>query len=265
MSSKSITRFSFQFLARFFILVLYSYIIAFGQVSASSAAGGTSATGASSSSATGSASSSSGSSSSGAVSVSADEFKKAVMSCYSNAPNVDIKYKEFSKGLANSNISSKREAAMFLAQILHESGGLNYTAEIACQSNGCPGSYKLTPGVGKPGKTYYGRGYIQLTWDYNYSKASQALYGDNRLVDDPDQVSTKEKYAWGVSFWFWNTNVHNAAGVQQGQFGAATNAINGPIECVQKSNPTAVQNRNSNYANCLKAFGINDTPDTSGC
>jgi hypothetical protein len=33
---------------------------------------------------------------------------------------------------------------------------------------------------------FYGRGYVQLTWERNYRKASQALYGDTRLVTDPD-------------------------------------------------------------------------------
>ena len=229
--------------------------------SPTSAAAGSST---SSSSASGSASSGSSSGGSGGTDVSKEEFKSAISACAAAAQDIDKKYDGFSKGLKKSKISSKREAAMFLAQILHESGGLKYTAEIKCKDTGCPGDYPLT-GIGKPGKHYFGRGYIQLTWDYNYQKASKALFGDNRLVDNPDQVATNDEYAWGTSFWFWDTNVHSAAGVQQGQFGAATNAINGPLECKQKSNPGAVQKRNDNYGKCLKAFGINETPNTSGC
>lgn len=263
--------------ARSLVLLLGACIILIDHVGAppvsTTAAGGgaagaatstAAAAGSASSSSSASGSASSGGSSSGGANVSKDEFKNAVTACYSGAANVDTKYDGFSKGLSKSKISSKREAAMFLAQILHESGGLQYTAEIKCKTSGCPGDYPLT-GIGKPGKTYYGRGYIQLTWDYNYSKASKALYSDSRLVDNPDQVASNDECAWGVSFWFWDTNVHTAPGVQQGKFGAATNAINGPLECKQKSNPTAVQKRNANYAKCLKAFGINETPDTSGC
>jgi predicted chitinase len=260
----------FRFLTKILIIALSSYLISISKVNAStptskavsSDTSGASATGTSSSSSTGSSSSSS---SGGAVNVSADEFKKAVTACYSSAQDIDKKYQGFRKGLAKSKISSKKEAAMFLAQILHESGGLQYTAEIKCKDTGCPGDYPIKAGVGKPGKTYFGRGYIQLTWDYNYQKASMALFGDSRLVDTPEEVASKDHYAWAVSFWFWDANVHNAPGVQQGKFGAATNAINGPLECVQKSNPSAVQKRNDNYGNCLKAFGISDAPDTSGC
>jgi hypothetical protein len=51
---------------------------------------------------------------------------------------------------------------MFLAQICHESGGLQYKRELACLITQCPYSYPSTPGIGYPGKYYYGRGYIQL-------------------------------------------------------------------------------------------------------
>jgi predicted chitinase len=238
-----------------------------GATSAAAGAAATTAAGASGAASTGTGSTATGSAGSGGgkVNISKDEFTKAVTDCYPAATGVDKKYDAFMKGLNKSKISSKKEAAMFLAQILHESGGLIYTAEIKCKDTGCPGDYPLKAGVGKPGKTYFGRGYIQLTWDYNYDKASKALYSDSRLLDNPEQVATNDEYSWAVSFWFWDANVHDAPGVQQGKFGAATNAINGPLECVQKSNPTAVQKRNDNYAKCLKDFGINDTPDTSGC
>jgi putative chitinase len=43
---------------------------------------------------------------------------------------------------------------------------------------------------GKPhpqtGKIYYGRGKVQLTWFDNYKKMSKILFGDNRLVDNPE-------------------------------------------------------------------------------
>ncbi len=49
---------------------------------------------------------------------------------------------------------------------------------------------------GPNGVVYYGRGYIQLTWDFNYRPASQYLYNDeNVLLNNPeivadDQVNT---------------------------------------------------------------------------
>ena len=43
-----------------------------------------------------------------------------------------------------------KELAMFLAQIIWESGGLRYNQEIDCISGGCPGHYETSndhPGV----------------------------------------------------------------------------------------------------------------------
>lgn len=40
--------------------------------------------------------------------------------------------------------------------------------------NGCPNNYKSNEDV--PGKSYYGRGYIQLTWAVNYKKAVSIFY-----------------------------------------------------------------------------------------
>jgi len=36
------------------------------------------------------------------------------------------------------------------------------------------------------GQIYYGRGFVQLTWKANYIKMSRKLYGDDRLVENPD-------------------------------------------------------------------------------
>jgi hypothetical protein len=47
-----------------------------------------------------------------------------------------------------------------IAQIIWESGGLQFKRELACINDGCPWSYKTTLAI--PGKNYYGRGYIQL-------------------------------------------------------------------------------------------------------
>lgn len=38
------------------------------------------------------------------------------------------------------------------------------------------------------GKSYYGRGFVQLTWDYNYKRMGEELGVGDRLYDDPDLV-----------------------------------------------------------------------------
>ena len=97
------------------------------------------------------------------------------------------------------NIKTKIESAMFLAQILWESGGLNHTKELKCIVDECPGEY-LTPND-YSGKRYYGRGYIQLTWYANYKAASQFLFKDDRLVKNPECVAEQADLAWQTSFW----------------------------------------------------------------
>ena len=58
-------------------------------------------------------------------------------------------------------INTKHHLAVFLSQILHESGGLTQLREEACypiQDIDCD----YSTGLGKTGQQYYGRGYIQL-------------------------------------------------------------------------------------------------------
>jgi predicted chitinase len=55
------------------------------------------------------------------------------------------------------------------------------------------------------GKRYKGRGFLQLTHDYNYKAAGKAL-GYAGLADNPDLVLDRETAA-ETSFWFWETNV----------------------------------------------------------
>lgn len=149
---------------------------------------------------------------------------------------------------------------MFLSQILHESAGLTAMSEIACANNGCAGSYDSLNG-----NQFYGRGYIQLTWKANYAAASTALYGDpNVLVNDPNSVATDQDKAWGVSYWYWKDRVHSAPGVQDGQFGASTKAINGALECSAPGN-AAAQKRFDIYQKVFKIFGISGTPNSAGC
>jgi hypothetical protein len=46
-------------------------------------------------------------------------------------------------------------------------------------------------------KLFFGRGAIQLSWNYNYIDASLAITGDaNTFCASPDLVATNESYAW---------------------------------------------------------------------
>lgn len=213
-------------------------------------------------------SSSSTSSSSGALNISQDDFMKAWTNGKQFLPDANItpptadQYKAFVNNAATAGgIASKTELAMFLAEIMWESGGLIYKSEIACKTNNCAGSY--SDAVGLPGKFYYGRGYIQLTWGANYKEASTALFNDDRLLQNPDLVASNEDYAWDVSFWYWKSRVKPTLN-NSFNFGLATKAINGALEC-SGSNTDKATKRYKIYTEILKVFEPSATPIEAGC
>lgn len=129
-----------------------------------------------------------------------------------------------------SDTVKRQEAAAFLANVDHESVGLRYVREINtanyplyCSSGNCGG------------RQYYGRGPIQLSWDYNYRAAGDALGID--LLGNPELVATDSATAWKTALWFWMTQRAAAARtphdaiVQGAGFGETIRAINGGIEC----------------------------------
>ncbi|KAI8323896.1 lysozyme-like protein [Martensiomyces pterosporus] len=172
--------------------------------------------------------------------------------------------KAFLGGFKAGEISSAREAAMFLTNMAWESDGLRAKEEYLCKQT--PSScYSAYGAPNSKGQYFWGRGYTQLSWDFNYKAASQALYGDDRLYQNPEQVATNEDMAWGVSFWFWKANVHSDAGVQAGNFGSSVNKINGALECHGGANADRAKKRYQIYQAILKVFAPSETPKEAGC
>ena len=170
-------------------------------------------------------------------------------------------------GFANTGdlTTRKREAAAALANFSHETGGLVYINEIA-QGEYCSGG--ATPcGVCAPGKRYYGRGPIQLSWNYNYCAAGQALGLD--LWANPDQVANNATTAWRTALWFWMTQ--NGAGYRPAHssmvngfgFGETIRTINGSLEC-NGGNPGQVQSRINTYSSFVQILGTT-TGSNLGC
>lgn len=133
--------------------------------------------------------------------VTCTQFTNAVTSNGYPAPT-QAQCTAFNQGLSKGSISTSQEAAMALAQFLHESDGLRAMREYACASSGCPGQY-ATPSCDARGQHYYGRGVIQLSWCGNYRAASEALLGNDKLVSNPDSVASDVNLAWNTGFWFW--------------------------------------------------------------
>jgi len=133
----------------------------------------------------------------------------------------------------------KREAAAFLANVSHETGGLRYVVEQnranyphycdSSQPYGCPAGQAA----------YYGRGPLQLSWNFNYKAVGDALHLD--LLHNPYQVERDAAVSWETGLWFWNSQrgagtmtAHDAMVNGKG-FGETIRSINGDLECNGKN------------------------------
>jgi len=161
--------------------------------------------------------------------------------------------------------AQKREVAAFLANVAHETGQLVYVEEIA------KGEY-ADYGIGcapAAGKRYYGRGSIQLSWNYNYCAASASIFGDaNVLRNDPDRVARESWLAWATGIWFWmtstgagSTTAHTA--ILERGFGETIRTINGGLECGGR-NPAQVNARIEYYKKFCAMLGV-DPGASLGC
>ena len=165
----------------------------------------------------------------------------------------------------------RREVAAFLANIAHETTGGWDTAPGGRYAWGlcwieeggatpqtadyCAASAEFPCA---PGQRYYGRGPMQLSWNYNYGQAGRAL--SLPLLSNPALVATDPVVAFRTALWFWMTpqspkpSCHDvmvgrwtpsaadtAAGRLAG-FGTTVNIINGGLEC-NRPTPPAVADR----------------------
>lgn len=114
---------------------------------------------------------------------------------------------QFNKWLPIYAINTPERLAAFFAQIGHESGGLQYTAELWGPT---PQQLKYEPpselagrlGNTLPGdgKLFRGRGLIQITGRHNYAELSRAL--EFNFIEQPRQLVTCQ---WAVksACWWW--------------------------------------------------------------
>lgn len=156
----------------------------------------------------------------------------------------------------------KREVAAFFAHMVQETAGLKYTDELNPPSDYCDASKTAFP---CGGRSYHGRGPLQLSWNYNYGTAGQAL-GLNFLTQ-PELVVASSVNAFNAALWWWMTrqplNSAHSTIVSGKGFGQTIQLINGPLECGGKS-PTAVQTRVNAFNNFCGALGVSPG-DNEGC
>ncbi len=150
----------------------------------------------------------------------------------------------------------RREAAAFLANIAHETGDLRAIVEenTANWPHYCQvGTYPCAPG-----KTYHGRGPIQLSWNYNYAACGAEIGID--LLNNPDLVATDSAISFATALWFWMTpqtpkpSCHNA--ITTSGFGMTINIINGGLECGQGQVTPQAQSRIQRYEQYTRQLGV---------
>lgn len=132
----------------------------------------------------------------------------------------------------------KRDAAALFAHTIQETAsnvtdpttGLYHVEEIAMGAY-CDAARTDFPCAG--GQSYYGRGPLQLSWNYNYGTAGLAL--GLPLLAQPGLVAQTPETAFKAALWFWMTrqplvSPHSLIVTGKG-FGETIRLVNGPLEC----------------------------------
>jgi len=127
-------------------------------------------------------------------------------------------------------INTRQREAMFIAQLLHESGEFRYLAELG--GNAYLSKYDTgrlaarlgnTPEADGDGQLYKGRGLIQVTGKYNYKKCGEAL--KLPLLINPELLENP-RHAVSSACWYWQSSKLNRF-ADTDNILSCTKAING--------------------------------------
>lgn len=181
----------------------------------------------------------------------------------------------------------KRDIAAFFANVARQTARLHYVEQVN-QSTACASTVTYAPCA--PGKKYFGRGPMQLSWNYNYYAASTCLGLGTSLLTTPDVVAEDAVITWRTGLWFWNTGGANRCKIQNDAcatppdtsscdsphramtsgrgFGATIDLVNGAIECGDKPDEAAknaVKERVCFYQDFVKILGTTPGPGELSC
>ena len=202
----------------------------------------------------------------------------------------------------NSEQNNLRELAAFLANISKETTGgwqypvgggsmgdyaqwgLYFVHEVGYSSATSAGAYSQanTDYPPNPSVGYYGRGPIQLSWNYNYGQLSKFLYNDETiLLNNPDLLQEDGILGFKSAIWFWmmpqcpkpscHQVMHDAWEPAIGEYSSAkmyakgfahtNNIINGGLECRSASTPAFTEKvvlRSELYKHYLSILGFTE-------
>nr|CAB3471502.1 unnamed protein product [Digitaria exilis] len=110
------------------------------------------------------------------------------------------------------------------------------------------------------GKKYYGRGPIQLSWNYNYGQAGEAEAIAADLLSDPDMVArdplSPKPSCHDVMTGQWTPTPNDIAAGRLPGYGVTTNIINGGLECGFGGPDARVESRIGFYKRYCDLFGV---------
>ncbi len=132
--------------------------------------------------------------------------------------------------MAEFEINTPKRQAAFLAQIGHESGGLQWTKEIWGPTETQLRYEYRRDDLGNnevgDGERFLGRGPIQITGRRNYARCGAALGLD--LISDPDLLELAPAGSRAAG-WFWRSHGLNEL-ADMGDFARITLRVNGSLE-----------------------------------
>ena len=140
----------------------------------------------------------------------------------------EIFAKPLSLAMQEFGITTPARQAAFLAQVLHESGMLRYTAEIWGPTP-AQQRYEGRADIGNTqtgdGYKYRGRGLMQTTGRTNYKLTGIALGVD--LINAPEALERADLAARSAA-WFWKSHGLNEI-ADEGDFTKITRRVNGAL------------------------------------
>ena len=115
--------------------------------------------------------------------------------------NLDSFVRDFNRWAAEFGVTTPLRAAHFIGQVLHESGCLRYTEEIASGQ-----AYEWRQDLGNvykgDGVKFKGRGYLQITGRANYQAYARSKWCVGDLMSHPEWLA-KSPGNLKASLWFW--------------------------------------------------------------